>query len=108
MLLFVVTLGIYGYVWYYLVHEELKQHTGRGLGGLVALLLALFVTPVVPFFTSDETGKLYEARGQEKPVTAMTALWYFPGILLVFLPIVWFVKTNGAINEYWKSLGAPA
>ncbi len=108
MLLFVVTLGIYGFVWFYLVHEELKRHTGRGLGGLVALLLAVFVTPVVPFFTSDETGKLYAARGPEKPVTALTGLWYFPGIVLVFLPIVWFVKTNGALNEYWRSLGAPA
>ncbi len=108
MLLFVVTLGIYGLVWFYLVHDEMKRHTGRGLGGLVALLLAIFVTPVVVFFTSDEAGKLYAARGQQPPVTALTGLWYFPGIIVLFLPIVWFVKTNGALNEYWKSLGAPA
>jgi len=105
MLLFVVTFGIYGLVWWYLVHDEMKRHSGQGIGGLVALILAFFVSPAAAFFTSDEVGKLYERAGQPARVTAVTGLWYFPGIFLVFLPIVWFVKTNGALNDYWRAHG---
>jgi cytochrome bd-type quinol oxidase subunit 2 len=107
IVLFIVTLGIYGLVWFYMVHDEMQRHRGQGIGGVLALVIAFFVSPAQAFLTSDEVGKLYEARGQERPVTALTGLWYFPGILLCGIgPIVWFVQTNGALNEYWKSLGA--
>ena len=33
ILLTVVTLGFYTWYWYYKTHEEMKQHTGDGLGG---------------------------------------------------------------------------
>lgn len=103
ILLFVVTLGIYGWFWYYQVHEDLKRHTGRGLGGVVALLLAIFVGFVMPFFTSSEVGNVQEAAGRQKTVSGVTGLW----ILLPLIGgIVWFVKTNGALNEYWRSRGA--
>lgn len=110
IVLFLVTFGIYGVVWWYLVHEDMKRHSGQGLGGGLALVLA-FVTvyasvPVAPFFTSDEVGKLYERVGRPAPVSALTGLWYFPGIFLLVLPIVWFVKTNDALNDYWRSYGA--
>ena len=51
-------------------------------------------------------GNLYERRGQAKPVSAMTGLWVFPGIFIIVGPFVWFVKTNGALNDYWRSVGA--
>ncbi len=107
-LLFVVTFSIYGFVWWWKVHEEMKNHTGQGLGGPLAFVIALLISPVAAFLTSDEVGKLYERRGQAQPVSAITGLWYFPGMFLVFLPIVWFVKTNGALNDYWRSMGAQA
>ena len=53
ILLFIVTFGIYGWVWWYLVHDEMKRHSGQGIGGLVALILAFFISPVAAFFTSD-------------------------------------------------------
>jgi hypothetical protein len=107
ILLTVVTLGIYPIVWYYQTHEEMKQHSGQGLGGGIALVLALFVGIAMPYITSSEVGGLYERRGQAKPVSGLTGLWYFPGIFLLGIgPIVWFVKTNGALNAYWSSLGA--
>ena len=106
ILLMVVTLGIYSWFWWYGTHEEMKRHSGRGLGGVIALLLAIFVGIVMPYLTSNEVGELYERRGQKKPVSALTGLWYFPGIFLLVGPLVWFVKTNGALNAYWKSLGA--
>jgi len=107
ILLTVVTLGIYPLFWYYSVHDELKRHRGTGLGGGLALLLAFLVGFVMPYITSSEIGEAYAARGQAKPVSGLTGLWYFPGIFLIVGPLVWFVKTNGALNDYWRSLGAP-
>ena len=103
ILLTIVTLGIYTWYWYYKTHEEMKQHSGTGIGGAVALILAIFVGFVLPFLTANEVGGLYERRGQAKPVSAVTGVW----ILLPLIgAIVWFVKTNGALNSYWRSVGA--
>jgi hypothetical protein len=106
ILLFVVTLGIWSIVYYYLTHEEMKKHTGQGIGGVLALVLSLFVGIVSPYLLSHEVGQLYERRGQAKPVSAVTGLWFFPGIFIVVGPIIWFVQTNNALNEYWRSVGA--
>ncbi len=106
ILLCVVTLGIYSLVWYYSVHEEMKRHTGNGLGGGLGLVLAIFVGFVSPFVVSSEVGNLYERMGWAKPVSGTTGLWYLPGVFILVGPIVWFVKTNGALNAYWRSLGA--
>lgn len=106
ILLFFVTFGIYGIYWYFVVHDEMKRHSGQGLGGGVALLLALLVGVASPFLASSEVGGLYERDGRHKPVSGATGLWVIPGILLLVLPIVWFVKTNGALNDYWRAHGA--
>jgi hypothetical protein len=106
ILLFCVTLGIWGFIYYYQVQEEMKRHSGEGLGGVLALVIALFFGIVSPFILSNEVGNLYGRRGQEKPVSAATALWFFPGILILVGPFIWFIRTNDALNEYWASLGA--
>jgi uncharacterized protein DUF4234/cytochrome b/b6/petD-like protein len=107
ILLTIVTLGFYTWYWYYSTHEEMKRHTGTGIGGVVALILAIFVGIVMPFLNSNEVGNLYARRGQARPVSAATGLWalllgwfFFVGL------IVWFVKTNGALNDYWRAQGA--
>ncbi len=105
ILLFFVTLGIWGFVYYFQTHEEMKRHTGEGLGGVLALVIAIIFGLVSPFLLSNEVGQLYERRGQEKPVSALTALWFFPGIFILVGPFVWFVQTNNALNAYWASLG---
>ncbi|MGH3498098.1 MAG: DUF4234 domain-containing protein [Nocardioidaceae bacterium] len=106
ILLAFVTLGIYPLVWFYQVHTEMKRHSNDGLGGGVAVLLALFVGIVMPYLTSAEIGGMYRRRGLHEPVGGATGLWYFPGAILLVGPLVWFVKTNGALNAYWRSLGA--
>lgn len=106
ILLYVVTFGIYGLYWWYATHEEMKRHSGSGIGGLVALLIAFFVSPVMAFLTPAEVGGLYERSGQPKPVSGVTGLWLVIGWIILVGPIVWFVKTNGALNAYWRSQGA--
>jgi hypothetical protein len=106
ILLTIVTLGFYTWYWFYKVHSEMKAHSGQGLGGGLALLITILVSIVTPFITSAEVGGLYERRGQEKPVSGATGLWNFPGAMIIVGPIVWFVKTNGALNSYWRSVGA--
>lgn len=102
MLLHIVTLGIYGLVWWYKTHDEMKRHSGQGLGGGIALLLAFFVAFAMLFVTPSEVAKLYINRGQQAPVSAVTGLWI---LLPIAGPIVWFVKVNGALNGYWRSQG---
>jgi hypothetical protein len=106
ILLFFVTLGIWSLVYYYQVHEEMKRHSGEGLGGVLALVIAIVFGLVSPFLLSHEVGQLYERRGQEKPVSALTGLWFFPGIFILVGPFIWFITTNNALNAYWQSLGA--
>jgi hypothetical protein len=106
MLLFFVTLGIWGFIYYFQTHEEMKRHTGEGVGGVIAVVICLFVGLVNPFLLSHEVGQLYTRRGQEPPVTALTGLWFFPGIFILVGPFIWFVQTNRALNEYWQSVGA--
>ncbi len=104
ILMFIITFGLYSWYWFYATSEEMKKHSGQGLGGGIALLIAVLVGVASPFLSSHEVGQLYERRGQEPPVTALTGLWVFPGAFLLVLPLVWWVKTNGALNEYWRSV----
>jgi hypothetical protein len=84
----------------------MKRHSGQGIGGGLALLLAFFVGFVNPFLASSEVGQLYQRRGVPAPVSGMTGLWYIPGFMLLIGPIIWFAKTNNALNAYWRSVGA--
>ena len=102
-LLWLVTLGIYGWVYYFKTHKEMKEYSGEGIGGGIALLLAIVIGIVMPFLTASEVGKLYAREGQEKPVSGITGLW----ILLPLIGfIVWIFKVQGALNRFWESKGA--
>lgn len=106
LLLMLVTFGIYSLVYFYKTHDEMKTHSGQGMGGGLALVLALFVGFVIPFTMSSEVGALHSRAGRAAPVSVATGLWYLPGIFILVGPIIWFVKTNGALNDYWRSQGA--
>jgi hypothetical protein len=107
ILLTIVTFGFYTLYWFYKIHDEMKRHTGTGLGGGLGLLLGFLVSIVMYFLTPSEVKGMYERRGMRSPVDGTTGLWalllgwfFFVGM------IVWFVKVNGALNEYWRSQGA--
>lgn len=111
IILSIITLGIYSLYWIYKSAEEIKQHTGDGLGGILALVIWLVVSPVMAFVLPSEIGKMYQRDGRQPPVSGWTGLWLFPFGILLIPAIVWYVKVQGALNRYWESkspAGAPA
>ena len=108
ILLFIVTLSFYGWYWAYKTQEELKQHTGDGLGGVLGLVVWILINPVSAFVIPSEVGNMYKRAGKEPPVTGWTGLWLFPFGFLIVTAIVWFVKTQGALNRYWEEAAGPA
>lgn len=101
ILLAIVTLGIYGLVWVYSTAKEMKEHTGSGLGGGLALLIYVIFSPATFFIHPSEVAALYARTGRTAPVRGTTGLWL---LLPIAGPIVWFVKVNGALNGYWASV----
>ena len=108
ILLFVLTLGFYSWYWVYKTQEEMKQHTGDGLGGVVGLVVWILLGAVSAFVIPSEVGVMYAKDGREKPITGWTGLWLVPGVVLIIPAIVWFVKIQRALNTYWESKGATA
>src|SRR5262245_4539476 len=103
ILIYVITFGIYGIYWAYKTQEEMKQHTGDGLGGVLGLVIWILLNPVSAFVIPSEVGSMYANSGRPKPMTGWTGLWLYPGIVLIIPAIVWFVKVQGALNRYWES-----
>jgi hypothetical protein len=108
ILLFIVTLSFYGWYWAFKTQEEMKQHTGEGVGGVLGLVIWILLNPVSAFVIPSEVGKMYQQDGKEPPVTGWTGLWLFPFGFLIVTAIVWFVKVQGSLNRYWESKGATA
>ena len=98
----IITIGIYYLVWVYKSHEEIKEHSGQGIGGVLGLVIALLVGFITPFVLPSEIRKMYEQDGRESPVNGWTGLWATLGILILIGPIVWLVKVQGALNHYWR------
>ncbi len=106
ILIYLVTLGFYGWYWAYKTQEEMKRRTGDGLGGVLGLVIWILLTPVSAFVIPSEVGKMYAGDGRPAPMTGWTGLWLFPGAILIIPAIVWFVKVQGALNRYWGDAGA--
>jgi hypothetical protein len=102
-ILTIITCGIYGIFWQYFVFEENKQHSGDGVGGVVGVILAIFIGIVNIFLLPAEVGNIYAKAGKEKPVRGVTGFW-------VLIPIVgwfiWLYKVQTAINDRWEEMGA--
>lgn len=98
----VLTFGLYGVYWAYKSHEEIKVHTGEGVGGVVGAVIYVVAGVVTLFLLPIEIEKMYKRDGRPSPVSAVTAFW----ILLFGIP--WYVKCQAALNDYWEAKGAPA
>jgi uncharacterized protein DUF4234 len=71
----IITFGIYSLYYYFATHEEMKQHSGEGLGGAIGLVLGLITGGIVTAFVlPNEIGNLYARQGRSRPVSATTGL----------------------------------
>ena len=103
ILFFIITFGIYGLYWVYKTHEEIKKHSGQGVGGVVGLVIYIVIGIVTVFVIPSEIRQMYEQDGREPPVRGTTGLW---NLLLIVGTFIWFFKVQGALNRYWESKGA--
>jgi hypothetical protein len=99
----IITLGIYSYVWTWKTHEEIKQNSGSGVGGALGFVIYFVFSPVTFFLLPHEVSQMLARAGRPSRVKATTGLWI---LLPIAGSIVWFVKVQGQLNEYWRSLGA--
>lgn len=106
ILLYLVTFGIYGIYWTYKTHDEIKNYSGRGVGGGVGLVIYFLAGIVTPFLIASEVKTLHDIDGHPSPVSGGTGAWVFPGIFIIVGPFIWFAKVQGALNDYWVSKGA--
>ena len=106
ILLFIVTIGFYSWYWVFKTQEEIKQHSGEGVGGVIGLVIWILLSVVSAFVIPSEVGKMYKKDGQQPPVTGWTGLWLFPFGIFIIPAIVWFVKVQGALNRYWGGQGS--
>jgi hypothetical protein len=83
ILLFIVTLGFYGWYWSFKTHEEIKLHGGEGVGGVLGLVVWIVAGFVSAFLIPSEIGKMYRKDGREPPVSGWTGLWLVPGAILI-------------------------
>jgi hypothetical protein len=106
ILLTIVTLGIWAIVWTYRQHEDIKQYSGDGVGGVLGLVIYLVISPVTFFLLANEVQtKLYEREGQQSPVKTIDGLWILLPLIGNF---VWYFKVQNALNDFWIARGAPA
>jgi hypothetical protein len=103
ILLTIVTCGIWGAFWTYRNSEDLKKYNGDGLGGVLALVIYVLLSVVLMFTIPNEIEKMYQREGRESPVSALWGLWF---LLPLIGNIIWYVKVQSALNDFWVSKGA--
>ena len=108
ILIYIVTLGLYGLWWVWNTQEEVKRHSGKGVGGWVGVIIYIVIGFVSPFLIPSEIGKMHQQDGQESPVSGWTGLWWIPGFIIIVGPFIWWWKVQGSLNRYWESKGATA
>jgi hypothetical protein len=102
VLLTLVTCGVWAAVWAYQNGDELNRWSGKGIGGGGHLLLTIFLAPVTMFLLAGEVEQLYRDDGQEPPITTLWGLWF---LLPIIGNLIWYLRIQRAINDYWTMHG---
>lgn len=95
----IITLGIYALYWYYQVGREMREYNGSGLGPVLNLILAIFLTVVLLFTVPNDVRATYEKAGREPSISALTAFW---NLIPLVGWIIWVVKVQGHLNRLWQ------
>src|SRR5262245_40527183 len=75
ILMTIITLGIYSLYWVFKTQEEVKNHSGQGVGGVLGLVIYIVVSIVTWFLIPSEVGKMYRQDGRTAPFNGWTGLW---------------------------------
>lgn len=105
IVLAIITLTFATYVWTYKTHDDLAKYSGRGLGGVLGVILYFLIEPITFFVIPNEIRAVYIADGQEPPVSWIWGLWF---LLPLIGWVIWFLKVQRLLNEFWGSKGALA
>lgn len=100
VLLSLITLGIYWLVYVFKTHSEIKRHSGVGLGGGLALVIAIFLGFLSPFLMGNDVKAMRIQAGWPQGVSALTGFWTWLPLVGIF---VFAVKIQNALNEYWTA-----
>ena len=103
ILVTIVTFFIWAMVWSFLTGEDLKTSRGEGLGGILYLVITFILYPVSMFLLANEVEQMYVEAGEEPRITTLWGLWF---LLPIIGQIIWYVRIQNAINEFWQARGA--
>jgi hypothetical protein len=103
ILLSIVTFSVWTYLWTWRTSEDLKRYNGDGLGGVLGVVIYLLLTVVLMFTIPNEIDKMYQRDGRQSPVSAVWGLWF---LLPLIGNIVWYVRVQRSLNEFWLSKGS--
>ena len=78
MVWFILTLGIYSFIWVYRTHKEIQEYSGEGVGGWLGFIIYFIFTwvglagVVTWFIIPSEIKTMMEAEGEESSVSGTT------------------------------------
>jgi Domain of unknown function (DUF4234) len=105
IVLSIITLGIYSWVWEFKTFNEMKNRTGTGIGGGLALVFAILLGGIPNLFLMPaEVGNMYVGDNKPKPISGVAGFWV---LIPIVGGIIWVAKVQGNLNRYWQSFGAP-
>jgi hypothetical protein len=103
-----ITLGIYGFYWYYKVNEEIKRYTGdqtispsRSLLAVIPGFL-LIVPPFIAYYnTANHIVRMQEQRGLASQIS--------PALVVILGLVIWIgmaAYVQEHLNRVWDSAAA--
>lgn len=104
ILLSIVTFGIYGLYWTYVMFRDTREFSGQGFGGLVGLALAIVLPFLPPFLLPWQVGRTRADAGRDRRVRGWWGLWW---LVPIAGWMVWVVAVQRAANELWEAERAP-
>ncbi len=85
-----------GAIWSYRTNEDLQRDNGEGLGGVLAVVIYLLLSPVLMFTIPNEIDKMYQRDGRKSPESALLGLWF---LLPLIGEIIWYLKVQRALTS---------
>jgi hypothetical protein len=67
------------------------------------LFITLLISPATMFLMAGEVEQLYRNDGKEPPITTLWGLWF---LLPLIGNIIWYLRIQRSLNDYWTSKGS--